>query len=146
MGWFRKQDDLNRSLAWVGIGCLLVAFVFGGNRTITTLFRLVFALCVLWFLFRAFSSQPQKRNQENMAYLRIRTDIVEWFRNLGKKSRAAGSTVTDKWNQWQTHWQERKQYRYLTCKQCGQKLRVPRGKGKIRVTCTKCRNQFLAKS
>lgn len=146
MNWFRRQDDLNRALAWTGLGCLLVAFVFGGNRTVTTIFRLVFALCALGFLFRAFSSQPQKRNQENMEYLRLKTDVAEWFRNFGKQSRSVKSTVTDKWNQWKKRWQERKQYRYLTCTQCGQKLRVPRGKGKIRVTCTKCRNQFLAKS
>lgn len=146
MNWFRKQDDLNQALAWVGIGCLLVAFVFGGNRTVTAVFRLVFALCVLWFLYRSFFASPQRREHENMVYLRAKTTVEERLRSLKQKGRNATASGTATWNRWKTRWTERKQYRYLTCTQCGQKLRVPRGKGKIRVTCTKCRNQFLAKS
>ena len=53
------------------------------------------------------------------------------------------NTLMEKWKR---QWREYRTYRYLICPQCSQRLRVPRGKGKIRVTCTKCRNQFIAKS
>ena len=39
-----------------------------------------------------------------------------------------------------------RQYKYLLCPQCTQRLRVPRGKGRIRVTCTNCGNVFETKS
>lgn len=146
MNWFRRQDDLNRGLLGMGVLCLLVAFVFGGNRTVTTIFRLLFALCVLWFLYRNFFASPQRREHENMVYLRAKTTVEEWFRSLKRNWRNATESGSAAFAQWKARWAERKQYRYLTCTQCGQKLRVPRGKGKIRVTCTKCRNQFLAKS
>ena len=42
--------------------------------------------------------------------------------------------------------EERRKYKHLTCPQCMQKLRVPRGKGTILVTCTKCRYKFRAKT
>lgn len=45
-----------------------------------------------------------------------------------------------------TKWvNEKKNYKILSCPKCGQKLRVPRGKGKITVTCKKCFFEFKAK-
>ncbi|MGI6755115.1 MAG: BRcat domain-containing protein [Atopobiaceae bacterium] len=41
---------------------------------------------------------------------------------------------------------EAKEYRHLSCPTCGQRVRVPRGKGKVRVTCPKCKNKFDAKA
>ena len=37
-------------------------------------------------------------------------------------------------------------YSYFRCPQCGQQLRVPRGRGKISITCPKCGHQFIKKS
>jgi len=37
-------------------------------------------------------------------------------------------------------------YRYFTCPACKARLRVPRGKGKIKLTCNKCGNKFEKKS
>jgi len=42
--------------------------------------------------------------------------------------------------------EERRQYKYFHCNQCGQRLRVPRGKGRLRVTCTRCGNRFETRS
>lgn len=41
--------------------------------------------------------------------------------------------------------QQRKVYRFFTCPQCSQKLRVPKNKGKVRITCTKCGHSFIKK-
>lgn len=139
MRLFEKLDELNKTLLGLAVVLLLAAFVAGGNQTLTLVFRLLFALCVLLAVYRIFGGRPDKRNQENMVFLRMVTEIRDFFRNLSQKRGAAGGTLKQKLR-------ERREYRYLTCTQCGQKLRVPRGKGRIRVTCTKCRNQFLAKS
>ena len=40
----------------------------------------------------------------------------------------------------------RKQYHYYRCPQCRQKLRVPRGRGRIQISCPRCGTQFIKKS
>ncbi|MBR3231854.1 MAG: hypothetical protein IKF75_04170, partial [Lachnospiraceae bacterium] len=39
-------------------------------------------------------------------------------------------------------WKDRKTYRYFKCPGCGQEVRVPKGKGRIRITCPKCHQSF----
>lgn len=43
-------------------------------------------------------------------------------------------------------WANRKTTKYFKCKNCGQMLSVPKGKGKIRVTCPKCHTKVEMKS
>ncbi|MDO4798818.1 MAG: hypothetical protein Q4A01_12455, partial [Coriobacteriales bacterium] len=54
--------------------------------------------------------------------------VMPWFRNPGDAAK------------------EFKGYKHLTCPECGQRVRVPRKKGKIRITCPKCHAKFEAKS
>ena len=39
-----------------------------------------------------------------------------------------------------------KEHRYYTCPRCHQQVRVPIGKGKISITCPKCREKFIRKT
>lgn len=39
-------------------------------------------------------------------------------------------------------WANRKTTKYFRCGQCGQSLSVPKGKGRLRVTCPKCGHQI----
>ena len=39
-----------------------------------------------------------------------------------------------------------KDHRYFVCPKCHQPVRVPRGKGKIAITCPKCREKFVKKT
>ena len=41
---------------------------------------------------------------------------------------------------------ERRSHKVLTCPRCGQRLRVPRGKGKVRVRCRRCGTTFEGRS
>ena len=41
---------------------------------------------------------------------------------------------------------EAKDYKHLRCPSCSQRVRVPRGKGRVRVTCPRCKEKFEAKS
>ena len=83
---------------------------------------------LLYFMFRCFSRNIAARTRENARYIA-----------LTAKPRAA-------WARFNTRWDQRKTTKFLKCPQCGQSLTVPKGKGTLKVTCPKCRNQFTTKS
>ena len=67
-------------------------------------------------IFRSLSRNTYKRYQENRKYLML----LERFKD--------------------------KEHRYFDCPKCHQQVRVPRGKGKIAITCPKCREKFIKKT
>lgn len=69
-----------------------------------------------WALFRMLSHNTYKRYQENKKYLRF----LERIRD--------------------------REHKYFDCPRCRQPVRVPRGKGKIAITCPKCQEKFVKKS
>ena len=54
--------------------------------------------------------------------------------------------VDNKFKGWKEQWANRKLYHYYRCPQCRQKLRVPRGRGRIQISCPRCGTQFIKKS
>jgi len=71
---------------------------------------------MLWAIFRMLSRNTYKRYQENRKYLRFIERIKD------------------------------REHRYFECPRCHQPVRVPRGKGKIAITCPKCREKFIKKT
>lgn len=71
---------------------------------------------MFWALFRTFSRNTYKRYQENRKYLQLLDQIKD------------------------------RQHRYYNCPRCHQVVRVPRGKGKIAITCPKCKEKFIKKT
>ena len=144
-------DELNKALLITAGASYLLSFVLSRYAAASTLFRLLFAASLVFLGIRLFAGHPEKRNVENMRFLAGVTAVKDLFRGKGLGTGPAKGTaspsssggILDKWKQ---QWHEYRTYRFLICPQCSQRLRVPRGKGKIRVTCTKCRNQFVAKS
>ena len=136
-------DNLARFTNGVGFVLVLVALVFtiigtgmiGRNDTAALVFRILywvtFALgagLLIYSLFRMFSRNVYKRQAENTRYL---------YRM---------NRLRRKWESFKERWKNRKDYKYLRCQHCGQMLRVPRNKGKIRVTCTKCGEKVVIKT
>ena len=126
-------DELNRFLTVCGWVLLLIGFVLSGIDNKVTLIvgsvlvTLSWAL-LIYSLFRTFSKRTQERASENYRYFVCKNKVLGWFRR-GK-----------------ARWQDRKNHRYFRCPQCRATVRVPKGKGKIRITCPKCRHQFVKKS
>ncbi len=116
-------DQLGRLLMGVAVASLIVYMI--SRRT---LFYLLTFACLIWYYFRAMSRNTSKRYEENLKYLQIR------------------SQAADRVHLTRTHMSQRKEYRFYTCPSCKQKVRVPRGKGKISITCPKCRTEFIRKS
>ena len=126
-------DGLNRFLTVCGWVLLVAGFVLSGIDSRvpmiagTTLVALSWAL-LIWSIFRTLSKNTSRRASENYTYFTCKNRVLGWFRT--RKAR----------------WQDRKVHRYFRCPQCRATVRVPRGKGKIRITCPHCKNQFIKKS
>ena len=69
-----------------------------------------------WAIFRNLSRNTYKRYQENRKYLMFLQRIKD------------------------------KEHRYFDCPRCHQQVRVPRGKGKIAISCPKCKEKFIRKT
>ncbi len=71
---------------------------------------------MIWAIFRMLSRNTYKRYQENRKFLRLKERLKD------------------------------KQHRYFSCPRCRQQVRVPRGKGKISISCPKCGEKFIKKT
>ena len=71
---------------------------------------------MFWAIFRTLSRNTYKRYQENRKYLQIFDRLKD------------------------------REHRYFDCPKCRQLVRVPRGKGKIAITCPRCRERFVKKT
>ena len=126
-------DELNRFLTVCGWVLLIVGFILSGisNKVTVAVGSILVALSwafLVFSIFRALSRKTQERASENYKYFVYKNKVLGWFRKLKNR------------------WQDRKTHRYFRCPQCRTTVRVPKGKGKIRITCPKCRNQFVKKS
>ena len=83
---------------------------------------------LLWCYFRIFSRNIQKRYAENMKYLSLQNQAKDWLARQ------------------KLRFDQRKVYRYFKCPHCRQSIRVPRGRGRISITCPKCGTSFIKKS
>ena len=118
------NDTLNKFLFGVFLFFLLVAIFSSKSSAANSIFNLLAIAVLVYSYFRIFSKNIARRQAENAKFLELTAPIRGFF---GKKS-------GDK-----TH-------RIFQCPQCGQKVRVPKGKGKIEITCPNCRNHFIKRS
>lgn len=88
---------------------------------------ILFAL-IIYSYYRMFSRNIQKRYEENRKYLQ------------------ATEGVRRKWSSFKRDMSIRKTHHIYRCPQCRQKIRVPRGRGKIAIRCPKCNTEFIRKS
>lgn len=116
-------DDLSRAHG-AAVMVLLLISVFS---RIGIFYWLALAL-MIYSIWRMFSKNVSRRYEENQKFLNWRYQ------------------ATVKWEKYKKRWQQRKIYRFYKCPQCKQTVRVPKGRGKICITCPKCRTEFVRKS
>lgn len=116
------NDQLNRTLMFLSIALLIIS-MFAGN-----IFYLLAVILMVYAYYRMFSRQTYKRAGENQKYLQLEWKVKNFF---GKKK--------NEFKQLKTH-------HIYKCPNCKQKIRVPRGKGKIAIRCRKCGTEFVKKS
>lgn len=120
-------DELARVCSGAGCIVLLVSLLLPDGILQGLVSALGFA-GIVYSYFRIFSRNVYKRRQENAVWLRLRSDAANRFR------------------QWRIRCRQSKDYRFFRCEKCRTMTRVPRGKGRIEITCPHCRHKFIRKS
>ena len=116
------NDQLN-SCMMVGYLALLLVSMLTGSELAYSLSMVLAVLAIL----RALSRNHAARRRENMKCRQLTGPAV-------RRMRLWSAMLRDK------------DHRYFKCPSCGQHLRVPRGKGRITVTCRGCGTKFDEKS
>ncbi|MCI8295298.1 MAG: hypothetical protein HFG22_05345 [Lachnospiraceae bacterium] len=116
-------DQLARFLS----GCILVLLILNLFIRDRILYWLALAL-LSYCYFRMFSKNISARLRENAVYLRWR------------------SQVTEKLKKWKAQAVQAWKYHIYRCPGCGQKIRIPRGRGKVSIHCPKCHTDFIRRS
>ena len=124
--WMQGRNGLDE----LGTCSLWIAFIFiiiniFAHSMVLSLIAVAF-MAYTWF--RMSSKKIADRADENQHFLSIVGPLGQWLRNP-----MAAFT-------------EAHTYKHFQCPNCGQHVRVPRGKGKVRVTCPKCHTKFDAKA
>ena len=128
------NDQFNQFLSVIALAVLVV------NLFVKIPFLWMGALALLiWTYFRMLSRNTSRRYAENERFL----SFISRFRRGGSTGGYAGGRSAAERRAEPEH---RKIYRYFVCPHCSQKVRVPRGKGKIEITCPKCRTSFIKRT
>ena len=116
------NDALNRFLLVCDLILLLLSSLLRGPF-------FLLALALLGYIyFRMLSRNVYKRQDENGRYLRSKYKLQSRLRLVGER------------------WKQRRDYKFFVCPSCRATLRVPKGRGKIKIVCRKCGTSFTGKS
>ena len=95
---------------------LVLVYSFLPLGLVKTVLWILSYVLMFWAIFRMLSRNTYRRYQENRRFLQILDGIRD------------------------------REHRYYDCPNCRQRVRVPRGKGKISISCPKCREKFIRKT
>lgn len=121
-GRYARIDQLNRTLLISSMVLFLLNLFLPTNIA-----RWIAYGLLIFCYYRFFSKKIYPRANENTKYVQFQQKITKRF--SFQKER----------------FQQRKTFKYFRCTNCSQQLRAPKGRGKIKVTCSACKTQFIKK-
>ena len=123
-------DSISKTTLWVSILFLIVSIATAGvlNGILSTVFWLLALILIIYGYWRILSRNIYKRRAENDRFIAVTSGIRSFFRGI--KVRVV----------------QGRQYKFFKCPSCKTVLRVPRGKGRVQITCKKCGNRFSGKT
>ena len=116
-------DHLNVAMIIVSLVLSLLRSIIG----FTPIIYVSYTLLVL-AAFRMLSRNIHRRRAENDKFIRY------WW------------PIRTKLNRSIANFKHRRTHKFLKCPSCGNTLRVPKGKGKLQITCPKCGERFVKKT
>ncbi len=130
MNWFKKFMNGRYGFDQLSQSMLVFSIIIMGIGILTD-FRLINYIAYLTLIFiyiRAFSKDVYKRYEENQKFLKF------W------------NPIRSKWIGFINRIRQSRTHKFYKCPSCKKQLRVPRGKGKINITCPECKTKFEARS
>lgn len=117
------QDELGKFILSLALILLII------NLFVKTAALSAAALVlIIYSYYRIFSRDVRARYAENKKFLTSLDPLRRKFFSSKNK------------------YDNRKVYKYIKCPKCKFEMKVPKNKGKIRVTCKKCGEKFIVKS
>ena len=117
-------DFLSKTMIVVALILSLINLKFK-NRVIEVIMMI---LIVYFGIFRVFSVNKYQRMIENQKFSKAVKPMTDFF----EKYKIRAATSKDK--------------KYIKCPNCKKEMKIPRNKGKIKVTCPHCGHKFVKKS
>lgn len=112
------------SLAIFAVGLLFyIAYVITRFWPLYILSLIIYGIDI----YRCLSKNIPKRQSENMKFMQFVWKLKNFWTGL------------------KCDFEERKTYKHFKCPSCGQKIRIPRGRGKVEIRCPKCSKSFIKK-
>jgi len=119
-------DQLGRSmLIFALVLCVISLFV---PRRLSGIIYYISLILIILMYIRMFSKNIQKRYQENNKYLSLKASFLRKFQREKEI------------------FSQRRFYHFYRCPRCRQRIRIPRGKGRIEIRCPKCSQTFIKKT
>ena len=109
-------DQFTQAAVWFGLFMYLI-YLFSDEPV----FNLFSVAALIYSMFRMLSKNIMARSAENREFLK--------FVQL-----------------WKLKWQLRKTHKVFFCRRCRKIVKVPRGKGKIEVTCPSCKERTVIRT
>lgn len=122
-------DDLSRFTMGVALVLIILAmFANIFSRTVGSTLDILGVAAIVYAYIRIFSRNIQQRYAENQKFLQMTSKFRFRFNNEKDLMK------------------QRKTHHIYSCPGCGQKIRIPKGKGKIEIECPKCHTKFVKRS
>ncbi len=131
-------DSFSNFLMIIATVMMLCAFLSRSFAASLT-FEIIMAVSIGYCLFRMMSKNRSKRYGENLVYRKHKTMIVNRFERLCENQRKWWKNLT-------TDKDADNPYLICKCRGCRQKVRVPKGRGRIRIRCPKCGREFIKRT
>ena len=132
------NDELSQFLMIAGLALLI-----GSNLLRIGVLHTISWVVLIYGYFRIMSRNIPKRQQENYKFLQLKAKFLNGKPGGGTKNwtkKKAKKQQTD-YSQYQQE-ADVENYNYYRCRNCGQIVRVPKGKGTVKITCPECKNTF----
>lgn len=141
MNWLKKMMLGRYGNDQLSIALLILYMVLSFSSQITRwniLMLLSFVPLILCF-YRMLSRNISKRYIENQQFLKWWGPVKAWLSRIAHKIQTRFRKFSGRRKGMKTH-------RYYKCPNCSNTLRVPKGRGKISITCPVCKTSFIKKT